>query len=308
MYFLSEEERRFLVRRLLPQAREQEVHPELRGWNWAEPPLAPVYQARLGLYEIAGQYCSTGRDVYLRRVERVQARPNPAMVEGLVLHQAAADLILAAKRVIYSAGVEGCREGLAALQQPAHSALEEYGQGLSAEERENLREKIDILWDFEYHRIVARVDEVLARQPYVGVDSLVALALPVTVEQRLDGGFLGLSSHLSADAFVFSEPMMVDLKFGERRNFHRLSTTGYALVMESLWEFPVDVGCVVYVQFRGKRLLLERDFHLIDDELRQWFIEARDERMRLVEEEIDPGRADECYAECPYSAICEERG
>jgi len=302
MYFLSEEEKRLVLRRLLPQARENEVHPDLRGWNWAQPPLSPPYEARLGLYEIAGQYCPTGRDVYLRRVEGIKASPNLLMVEGQVLHRAVAKLILAAKRAIYTEGVDGCRRALAALHQPDRSLLE--GYSLSDEERAQLGAKLDILWDFEYHRIVARVQDILARQPRIGPDSLVSLALPVTVEQKLDGSFLGLSSHLSADAFAFSEPMMMDIKFGERRDFHRLTTTGYALVMESIYEFPINVGCVVYVAFEEGRLLVERDFHLIDDELRQWFIEARDERMRLVEEEIDPGLPDECYQFCHYWQVC----
>ena len=301
MYFLSEEEKRLILRKLLPQAREHEVHPDLRGWNWAQPPLAPVYEAMLGLYEIAGQYCPTGRDVYLRHVQGVRPPPNMLMVEGSLLHEALTSIILAAKRAIYNQGIE-CLAGLKALTRPEPTGLG--AETLTLPEREALEDKLDTLWDFEYHRIIARVQDVLTRQPHVRADALAALALPVVVEQRLDGRFLGLSAHLSADAFVFSEPMMLDIKFGKRRDFHRLATTGYALVMESLYEFPVNVGCVVYPTFEAGRLLIERDFHLIDDELRQWFIEARDERMRLVEEEIDPGLAEECYEPCPYRLVC----
>lgn len=300
MYFLSQEEKRLLLRRLLPQARESEVHPDLRGWNWHQPPLSPIYEVKLGLYEIAGKYCPTGRDVYWRRVEGVKAPPNAPMVEGQVLHRVITTIILEAKRIIYREGVE-CMGGLTALERPG-DLLEDLS--LPRDVGEGVREKIEALWRFEYHRIVARVGEVLARQPYIGPDSLVALALPVVVEQKLDGSFLGLSSHLSSDAFLFSEPMILDVKFGERRDFHRLATTGYALVMESIYEYPINVGCVVYPSFRGRQVLVERDFHLIDDELRQWFIEERDERMRMVEEELDPGLAGECYELCPYWQVC----
>jgi len=74
--------------------------------------------------------------------------------------------------------------------------------------------------------------------------------------------------------------------------------------MESLFDFPISVGCVVYPRFEDGRVLVERDFHLISDELRTWFIEARDERARAVEEEVDPGLAGECYLGCPYSDAC----
>lgn len=297
MYFLSDEERRYVLRRLVPQARAHPVHPELRGWNWDRPPLAPIYDVRLGVYEIAGQYCDSGRDVYWRRVGKVQAPPNPAMVEGQVLHAVIAELVLNAKRTIYVHGTE-CIAALMALEVP------ELPEWVPEEVRAELREKVALLWAFEHRRVVVRVQDVLARQPHIGPDGLAALALPVVVEQKLDGRFLGLSSHLSVDAFAFSEPMIVDIKFGERRDFHRLTTTGYALVVESLYEYPIDLGCIVYPTFRGGRVYIERDFHLIDDELRQWFIEARDERMRLVAEEIDPGLARECYETCPYWSTC----
>jgi len=302
MYFLSHEEQRYLMRRLLPQARANEVHPELRGWSWHQPPLLPVYEPCLALYEIAGQYCPTGRDVFLRRVLGHRPAPNAAMIAGRVLHQVVADLVLAAKHAIYASGSAGCVAALLALIGP-NGALSDL-DGLDADQRAVLRDQAQSLWAFEQRRIVARVEDVLSRQPHIGADSLAALALPVTVESRLDGRFLGLSSHLSADAFNFAEPMMVDLKFGAPQRFHRLSTTGYALVMESLYEVPVNVGCIVYVRFRDGQVLIERDFHHLSDELRQEFIEARDERAQMVEEEMDPGAPAECPATCHCWSYC----
>jgi len=77
MYFLSEEEKRLVLRRLAPQARQRGVAGELRGWNWHEPPLSPVFDTRLGVFEVAGQYCPTGRNLYLRWVLQVRAAPSP---------------------------------------------------------------------------------------------------------------------------------------------------------------------------------------------------------------------------------------
>lgn len=301
MYFLSDEERRYVLRRLIPQARANPVHPELRGWNWDRPPLTPIYDLRLGVYEVAGQYCDSGRDLYLRRVAAIRQPPNTAMIEGKVLHTAIAALILEAKRAIYAHGTD-CMEALLALEKAELDSL------VPPDGSAEVRQKAMLLWSFEHRRVVARVQEVLAHQPHIGPDGLAALALPVVVEQKLDGRFLGLSPHLSADAFVFSEPMIIDIKFGQQHDFHRLTSTGYALVMESLYETPIDVGCIVYPSFQGRSVQIARDFHLVDDELRQWFIEARDERMRLVAEELDPGLARECYERCPYWSTCHPSG
>ncbi|MGI5837756.1 MAG: type I-A CRISPR-associated protein Cas4/Csa1 [Chloroflexota bacterium] len=302
MYFLSDEERRYVLRKLLPESRKGDVHPELRGWNWAEPPLAPAYDIPLGVSEIAGRYCGTSRDLYMKRVVGVKAAPNVAMLEGWLLHRAVADQLLMAMRIIYTSSIERMLQSLEALRIPKLEALE--NMPLSDEKRSELRGKVMAVADFEYRRIVTRVADVLSRQPRVGNGGLAALALPVTVELPLDGRFLGLSSHLSADAVSLFEPLIVDLKFGEKRDFHRLATTGYALVMESLYECPINLGCVIYVKIEGGRISLDRDFHLIDDELRQWFVEARDENMRMLSDETDPGRPVDCYETCPYWDHC----
>jgi CRISPR-associated protein Csa1 len=76
------------------------------------------------------------------------------------------------------------------------------------------------------------------------------------------------------------------------------------VVLESLFEKPVDVGCVVYARFMNGRVVIERDFHLIGDELRQMFIEERDEKARLVAEELDPGLPAACPPTCPCLRTC----
>jgi CRISPR-associated protein Csa1 len=299
MYFLNEEERRYVLRKLLPEARREGVAEELRGWNWNQAPLASPYRARLGVFEVAGQYCASGRDVYLRHVLKARAEASAAMLEGRILHDVAATIVLEAKRAIYRDGLNCVKalEGLAFT--PARWS--------ELARTPALCEKAESLWHFEQRRILVRVEEVLASQPRIGIDALAALALPVVVEQKLDGKFLGLSAHLSADAVGLAEPMMVDIKFGEPRDFHRLATTGYAMVMESLYEYPIGLGCIVYPRYREGRWTVERDFHIIGDELRQWFIEARDERARLVDEEIDPGTMD-CREGCVYWKVCHPAG
>lgn len=304
MYFLNEEERKHLLKRLLPKSRELEVAEELRGWNWHTAPLEPPYDCRLALYEVAGSYCPTNRDLFLRRVARVRVKPNAAMVRGSALHAALVHVLVTAKRLIYQYGVERhidiCRE-LQALEPPPLSAAV---RELAPEEQADVAQKTALLTEFEKARIVARIQEVLVKHPYIGEDSLANLALPLVLEQKLDGSFLGLSQNLSADALIAFEPMIMDLKFGEPRDFHYLTTTGYALVMEAVYEYPVNLGCLVYVEFRDRRIIVRRDLHIIGDELRQWFIETRDEKARLVEEEIDPGVAEDCHPTCPYFRVC----
>lgn len=304
MYFLTEEERKQLLRGLLPKARELGVAEELRGWNWPLPPLAPVYEVRLALYEVANAYCPTGRDLYLRRVQGEVVKPSLPMLQGAIFHNALTHLLVATKRIIYTVGVNNYQDIIDRIGKEIPYPVNPWKPEVTAEEYADMEQKVEIITAFEKSRIIARLQEILIKQPYIGEDSLVNLAVPVVVEQKLDGSFLGLSPNLSTDAFVFSEPMIIDLKFGRPQNFHRLTTTGYALVMEAIHEFPINIGCLVYAEFKDNRLIIKKDIHIISDELRQWFCEARDERARLLAEEIDPGLADNCPRLCPYYVLC----
>jgi len=304
MYFLTDEEKKQLVKNYLPRSRQMNIAEELRGWNWHQPPLAPVYDLKLALYEIANSYCPTNRDLYLRRIDRIRSKPNAAMIKGKVFHEVLVRALVRVKRLIYEKGVGNYLEILCELNKPLNmDFISEYRNQMQEEEYAELLKKAETLAAFENARVTARIQEYLVKQPYIEEDSLATLAVPVVVEQKLDGTFIGLSANLSADAFTFSEPMILDLKFGEPKKFHRLATTGYALVMEAIYEFPINIGCIVYGEFNNGRLGVKKDIHIIDDELRQWFIEERDEKMRMIYEEIDPGIG-KCYDSCPNILHC----
>ncbi|MDA8228980.1 MAG: type I-A CRISPR-associated protein Cas4/Csa1 [Desulfitobacterium hafniense] len=310
MYFLTEEEKRLLLRGLLPKARKMEITPELRGWNWHEAPLAPIYEIPLAIYETSNEYCSTNRDLYLRRVLKEKNKANLAMVEGKIFHHILAEILVKAKELIYSYGPERAELVVSKLLKFVPMDKVEANEivkqnGLIICDLKALERKVRIITDFEINRIISRLLEVLTKQPHIGKDSLAALTVPVVVEQKLDGRFLGLSPNLSSDAFTYNEPMVLDLKFGEPRDFHKLSVTGYALVMEAIHEYPVNTGCIVYAKFAKDRLLIKREMFIIDEELRQWFLESRDQKARMIYEEIDPGISDTCYKDCPYLDTCQ---
>jgi CRISPR-associated protein Csa1 len=226
------------------------------------------------------------------------------MIRGSVFHRAVVDVFIAAKRIIYQLGVSSSQTICKKINQITPPSDLPEASGLSEEALRDIHENVSLITEFEKTRVCSRIQEILMKHPYIGEDSLVNLALPVVVEQKLDGSFLGLSPNLSTDAFIFFEPMIIDLKFGEPKDFHHLSTTGYALVMEAVYEFPINLGCIVYVDFKGDRIIVKKDLHIIGDELRQWFIETRDSKARMVEEEIDPGLPEKCNDTCPYLIYC----
>lgn len=307
MYFLSTDERQYLIKSLLPAAREQVVADELRGWSWHDSPVAPPYPSvALGVYEVAGKYCSTGRDIWLRKVQKLQREPNTLMVEGRLLHSVMARIIYAAKRAIWTRGVDQLAEICQSLADFDEEWLRNEWTRLRIKpDWESLVRKAKAIWSYEAAIIASRIREASSRQPFANEDSIVSAALPVIIEQKLNGFLLGLSKHLSMDAYQSAEPLILELKFGERQDFHKLQVTGYALAAESLYEYPLNLGCIVYPSFiKGDKLKVEKEYFLISEELRQEFLDLRDERMRMVFEEIDPGLMDECPHSCPFFGDC----
>ena len=304
MYFFTDEEQQRLTRGILPQSRNLDLSDDLRGWNWNRPPLEKVYDQQLALYEVAGKYCPTSRDLFLKRVEGIKSTWNQAMIKGKILHDTLSQLVLKAKKLIYMYGIDKQAMIKENLKEVDYQFLEQWEDELSKDDYLEIKNKINLLWQFESNKFLTRLQELLSKQPYIGVDSLVNLTIPVVTEQKLDGSFLGLSSKLSADALKLYRSIILDFKFAAPRDFHKLTITGYALVLEAIYSVPITVGCLIYPKVKDDRVIIEKDFEIIDDHLRQWFIEERDSKMRIVAEEIDPGVADDCYANCPYYNEC----
>ncbi|MCF2138274.1 MAG: type I-A CRISPR-associated protein Cas4/Csa1 [Candidatus Thorarchaeota archaeon] len=302
-----------MLRRYRRRSREVVVDERFRGWAWQYPPIDPPYDIQLSLSEITGRYCATMRDIYLRHVEHVRKPTTPKMISGKLYHETAALAFENAKKILYSIGKMTGSELVQHMSEIRDRVIEDLL---------NRTKKPDVvdrggeyapkiwgknmlwIWDTSTSQIAYSVDAVLSTQPYLGLDALVNTAIPVVVEQRLDGRNLGLSGHLSADAYG-QEGIVMDIKTGRLQRFHRLATAGYALVIESIYEYPVDVGCIIYCWFNtAPEPQIKHDVHSIDEPLRQEFLELRDEAMKLVYDERDPGMPDQCYEDCPYWNQC----
>lgn len=284
MFIPTAEEKKRLLRGAIPRARKLGVDDSLRGWSWSSPPLLSPYEVPLGLSEVANAYCPTGRDVYARRALGAQPEPNEKMRRGAALHGALGDWIVAAKRSLYAHGVGGIEDAI---------------QEIRAFPEPDLHEA-NTLVAYEADALEFRLREATSQFPRIKTDALVAQVLPVTLGQMLDGAFLGLSRRLSTDLLNLGEPCILNIIFGdEKRDFHPLTLAGYALVLEAVYEFPVDVGITVYAAFDELgRLRIEREFTTLGDELRMEFVEVRDEKQRMVADELDPGPCEGCEEWC----------
>lgn len=263
---------------------------------------------------IASDFCPTSRDLYLRYIEGFEAIPSPPMVCGTLYHGTLEAVVTTAKKLVY----EGINPDLnfgRALDDQGSSVIdgliaderESIGMaGLGPEELEQIRRNMMKLWNSEACQISAAVISVLSSSPHMNSDSLVAHAIPLTIEHRIDGSRIGLSRGLSIDAFQSLHPMIMEMKTGKEQEFHRLTLAGYALAFESAFERAVDFGMLAYPRFIEDRPVpyVIRRVYPIGDELRLQFLQMRDRKLEIISQQLDPGLPSRCPSACSYIEIC----
>ena len=291
MFFLSEIEYKLLINRILPLARENPVDSSLRGWNWHMPPLKPDYDVKIPMFLVCSKYCPTGRDAYLYMVEGRRGAINEKIALGAAIHATVRKAITSFLRGEDIDFDEWYEETLI-----AKGVRHRFSR---------VKERSRTVWEFVLTRCRSRFMDAMSRQPYASKESIMATALPFLIEHRISGELLGLSGLLIIDCYDYLRNIVFDIKVSEEEHeWYRLFPTGYALVLESVYEVPIDVGCIVYVKFKGERLTIKRDLFYINDDLRSWWTEERDQKTRLIAMKMDPGIPKNCFKDCMYKEIC----
>lgn len=292
MYFLTDLEQKLLVSRLLPMARRVGVSEDLRGWNWHKEPMKPLYDdVRIPMHLICSHYCPTSRDVYLNRIEGKRGEINYPVSQGLGIHKTVATVI--------THFLDGDLPEFESWWSEARGKISNPSWIVT------MRPRIKMVWDYTLSNCHAALQNRRAEQPYASAHDSMATAIPFLVEHRLNGKLLGLSGLLSIDCYDYLRSISFDLKTGEKpADWHRIYPTGYGLVIESIYEIPVDIGCLVYVNFIDDRLVVQKDLFVINDDLRSWWLEERDRKLEIVAQKVDPGVPHQCPEACIYYGEC----
>jgi len=295
--------------RALPKV---EVSDELRGWSWEESPVTTTQSRLLGVSDITSGFCPTGRDLYLRYVEGVRGKDNPTLQMGRLVHEVFEAAVEEAKKAVYLTWPDTDGDRVEGVMRAAGEALErralrKYGlldPGVAAWVFRRL-------WGMAVRTYSAAVDEARTKSRYLRLDSLVHAAVPVIAEFPIDGSVIGLSRALRVDALL-PPNLMMELKTREPRRVFELALAGYALATEAQYGFPVNHALLTYVWVRpeSREVIVRPKIIPISEDLRQDFIDARDERREIIEYGVDPGkpRGEECPPECPYRHHCLREG
>ncbi|WP_449462187.1 type I-A CRISPR-associated protein Cas4/Csa1 [Tardisphaera miroshnichenkoae] len=281
------------------------ISEEVRGWSYSSPPVRPPSSsAGLTVSELSARYCETLRDVYLRRVKKVQQPFTVKLARGSVLHEVIRRTVAECKRFIYA---EPRASGYELIKRYEAEGFSEVISPMVGSERgeevERLEEEARNLHLFLLIQVASRLDDARSRFPHAAEDSLVSAAVPSVSERKVDGSLVGLSRELSVDLYS-PYNAVVDVKTGEERDFHPLTAAGYALALESEGNAEVNYGIITYLKMQGKTPSVSSKYFVIGDEMRREFLEIRDEALEVVRTGRDPGKPDRCPTYCPYYSIC----
>lgn len=280
------------------------VSPELRGWNWSQSPVAPLYDVQLPVSDIAPGYCPTGRNVYLKYVAHARQRPNPILERGTLVHAARSHAIAAAKETVRVRPPSG-QEFLREMEEKAARDVERLLSRLRATPPEEARWIPEKVWSMASITYAAEYEHATARSRHLDTPTLEALVAPEQPEFPVDGTPLGLTPTLRVDSLLPSG-IIIEVKTRPPRYDHLLAIAGYAMALESMFGTPYDYAVLLHVHLDERRRTLKVYEHVegLGDQLRSDFLRRRDELHRVVAEEDDPGLPDECSPACPYLHAC----
>ncbi|HDD26873.1 MAG TPA: type I-A CRISPR-associated protein Cas4/Csa1 [Acidilobales archaeon] len=263
------------------------IDEDLRGWNWDRPPLKPRAYLGLSMYDVVS-YCPTKRDVWLRRVKRVHVEPSLPMKVGSLVHEVIHGVSMIARKYLvlnnkpwklYGVMVEEVSKYLTGLDIP--EGFEEWFKDFS-----------------EY-----LITQIISEASWNTVGGSLNSWLPWISEVRVDGSYLGLSKNLRIDA-VMEGGLVIDFKVGKPNDIHKVMLAGYAMVLESNVELPIDYGMIIYINNVGgiPRISLEPIY--LSSDLRKDFIDYRDDTIDMLLSDYEPKPAGQCPDSCPFKSIC----
>lgn len=239
-------------------------------------------QFKIPVHVLCSNFCPTNRDVYLRYILKLQPKLNMNLKRGSASHLVLESVFKNALELKTKQLTKEETEN--ELKNIQEKNIEKISLETGADNIDNLKN----LWQKQSEFVIENFEKIL----------------DYCSEMKVDGSKIGLSPKLKVDLFFKPQKAIIELKTGAERDYHFLTTTAYALAIESMTNEDVNNACLIYLRYFNKYPVFYENVHFIDDSLRKKVIELRDIKTKIVLEKKDPGKCQNCSSYCNYYNIC----
>lgn len=309
---------------------------KLRGYKLDDPVvipsdfLMPKVDGKfrtLSVERVASKYCPVRRDLYLDKVRKVKTKRTWGQIAGKLIESFCIELLDSYTR-LYRMN-----------HHPSYNDLRTYAENYTKQFVESHKNKFDELEKLATdnependpsHLLTALQYTAQHELSMLGVDWLVrrsnkSRTLPLLRQVPLKyksndleiapNERIGVGSLATPD-FIITRPLVVgEVKTGlDLKRFHLLACTGYALAYESQYGLgcEVDYGAIYFFGTHNSTFSpAQNHIFLIDDRLRQEFLNARNEAYGVIQSPEPPVpligyEEKEHCTHCKYRQECEK--
>ena len=296
-------------------SQEETISDELRGYNWKDLIVPNYHQLDLPFNQIAYQYCDSGRYLYLNQVSKIAETDNLQRARGKFLDSSIMQIIKNTVNHLKTVSNPQRLNIHSFLQSQKQDRMSKNKTRLNAltfltgTQRDEILKLCEKLIDFEIALITTRIQYQISRINSSDMNSIIAHALPILIDDVLSVRDMGFSPKMTPD-FIFTEDTVVGEFKGFKRDIndkaYRIAVTGYALAYEKTYHKKVDVGCVLFLNLEqtNETPVYEIDAFVTSDELRKAFIVKRETMTNIVYKKIEPNLATKCPQSCAYLNVC----
>jgi len=279
------------------------IEEELRGWNWKNAPLLSPSNKLINVSDLAGIDCKTHRFAYVKYILKVKSKETKDLLVGSLTHKLYSLAYQTSKSIIYSMNPKNGQDFYEKFMEKKSLAIKEAEKHVLL--GENSKKIVDLLWNYAAHSFASNFDKASIQSKYLTHDSIAGIISPVITEFPLDGSMLGFNKTVRIDGFV-PPNLLIEIKTGELKSTAELGLASYSIIFESIYNSPIDAGLLINVIFDEgfENFKVYDKIVIISDLLREKFIEERDDVIKIISNEIDPGLPEECDYRCPYLYFC----
>lgn len=327
MSFLLEQnliENSFKHTRELVSAGKENISSQYRGQNWPDVPVPEYWRLDLPFNQIAYDYCSTGRYLFLNRVKKIPTNPSFSSVLGKATDSALLGILKSS--ITYFSETKVSENSIYSyLHEQKKSLLFEIDKELTKQDKyisinefKTILSICDKIISYEISSIATRVRYHISKSQQISKDTLRQKVVPLVIEPQISAPDLGFSDLMTPDFFYPEEKAIGDFKsfkYDKNDKAYKIAIAGYALAYEYTENKDVDLGFVLHLDSLNKRHvpIFHLDVFVVNDNLRKLFIQKRNARLNMISAAIqgllahEPGLPKACPRSCPYITTCEPR-